>query len=392
MSHEQHPDSAAGRIIVGAAIGAGVLAAAALAAGALAVAAARAVVTPPTRREQDVRILSHDEHTITLSVMPGSVTPGRYTLWFSHEAGHARIGDVISRSATSVTRELLAVDFGDLASARMGRVTGWYYLSPEEFGHPWQDVEIETELGPAPAWLIPAAEPTTRWAIHVHGRAVRREETLRGVPVFREAGFTSLLVSYRNDGDAPASADGRYALGAAEWRDLEAAMRFALDHGAKEIVLFGWSMGGAISLQTLTQSELADAVIGVALDSPVIDWVTALHYQAALNRLPRFVGVGAMVLLRSSWALPLTGSAEPIDLGRLDLVTRARELDVPVLIMHSEHDGYVPITASRALAVTRPDIVTFVPFREAQHTRLWNFDPNRWNTALRTWLGRLPRR
>lgn len=391
MRHGQHPGSTAGRIVTGIAIGAGVLGVGALAAGALALTAARAVVTPPKRREQDVRILSHDERTITLSITPGSVTPGRYTLWFSEESGHARVGEVISRSGRSVTRELLAVDFGDLAAARRGRLTGWYYLSPEEFGHPWSDVQIETELGPAPAWLIPAAEPSTRWAIHVHGRAVRREETLRGVPVFREAGFTSLVVSYRNDGDAPASADGRYALGAAEWRDVDAAMRYAVDHGAEQIVLFGWSMGGAISLQALTRSELADAVIGIALDSPVVDWVTALHYQAALNRLPRFVGVGAMVLLRSAWALPLTGSAEPIDLGRLDLVARARELDVPVLIMHSEHDGYVPITASRALAVARPDIVTFVPFREARHTRLWNFNPKRWNGAIRDWLATLPR-
>jgi hypothetical protein len=42
-------------------------------------------------------------------------------------------------------------------------------------------------------------------------REVRREETLRAVPGFRAAGYTSLLVSYRNIEDTPASLDaGRY--------------------------------------------------------------------------------------------------------------------------------------------------------------------------------------
>ena len=65
-----------------------------------------------------------------------------------------------------------------------------------------------------------------------------RQETLRAVPVFRDAGYTTLLVSYRNDGDAPRSDDHRYALGDTEWLDVEAAMRYALDHGARNIVLW----------------------------------------------------------------------------------------------------------------------------------------------------------
>ena len=79
-----------------------------------------------------------------------------------------------------------------------------------------------------------------------------------------------------------------------------------------------------------------------------------------------------------------------IDLDRLDFVRRARELQVPILIMHSDDDGFVPSTASRALAVARPDIVTYVPFEVARHTKLWNYDREKWEGAIRDWLAGLP--
>ena len=107
-----------------------------------------------------------------------------------------------------MTREVLGVDFGDLAGARRGRLSGWFHLSPRDLPYPYRDVTIETPLGPAPAWLVPAeGGPAKRWVINVHGRAVRRSETLRAVEPFRDAGYTTLMVSYRNDGDAPRSDD-----------------------------------------------------------------------------------------------------------------------------------------------------------------------------------------
>ncbi len=64
-----------------------------------------------------------------------------------------------------------------------------------------------------------------------------------------EAGYTSLVVSYRNDGDAPNSDDHRYALGDREWQDVSSAIEYAFEHGAERIVLLGYSMGGATVLQ-----------------------------------------------------------------------------------------------------------------------------------------------
>jgi alpha-beta hydrolase superfamily lysophospholipase len=373
----------------------GVLGVGAVVAGAVAVLSAvvaRTVVIPPSRRDDDIRILGLDEDArrIMLSATPDSLLPGEYSFWFSGDSGHARVGEIVATDRTGVTRELIDVDFGDLPAARRGRFSGWFWLTPRSLGVPYENVAVPTPLGVAPAWFVPALEEDSdRWVIQVHGRAVRRPETLRAVAPFRESGYHSLLVSYRNDGEAPRSSDYRYALGDREWVDIDAAMDFAIARGAREIVLMGWSMGGATVLQALTRSPRAALVTGVVLDSPVVDWIATLDFQARMRRLPGIVRWGVYTLIRSRWGRLVTGLAEPLDLERMDFVTRAAELDRPILLLHSSDDGFVPASASIALAAARPDLVTFEEFTIARHTKLWNYDRTRWEDAIRNWLDQL---
>jgi alpha-beta hydrolase superfamily lysophospholipase len=365
---------------------AGTLALASLAAAAITVKVARQVVTPPRRREEDIRVLAVTDDTVTLSATKDSLLPGRYGLWFDGGSGHARIGDVLASDERSVTRRLAAVDFGELRAGSRSRLNGWYYLSPRELGYAYENVAVQTELGAAPAWLIPAEGGSTSWVVEVHGRAVRRSETLRAVPVFHEAGYTALLVSYRNDDDAPGSDDRRYSLGDVEWRDVDAAIEFAVAHGATDIVLMGWSMGGAIVLQTATRSAHSALIRGIVLDSPVIDWASVLGFQGAQLNLPLVASRAVLAVIGNTWGRRLTGQAEAIDLARLDFVARAGELTWPILLMHSDDDGYVPSNSSRALAVARPDIVTLDAYSVARHTKLWNYDSARWNLSIAAFL------
>lgn len=371
----------------------GALAAAAttLATGVLAGVMARRIVTPSAKRPDDTRVYAVDlpAGTITLAATVDAVLPGDYSFWFAADAGHARLGAIVHRTERSVTRRILTVDFGDLSTVVSGRLSGYSFLGPWDLGLAFDDVTVPTDLGDAPAWLVPAAGPTADWVIQVHGRGVRRHETLRAVPVFHSAGYTSLLVSYRNDGEAPPSADGRFGLGDTEWRDVEAAIDYAARHGAARIVLMGWSMGGAICLQAATRARHDGRLVGVVLDSPVIDWADVVAYQAVLLRLPRLVVRGALRLMGHRWGGLVTGLHLPIDLPRLDFVTRAADLSLPILILHSDDDGFVPSAPSRALAEARPDIVTLVSFSEATHTKLWNYDPARWNAAILGWLNGL---
>ncbi|MDF2444215.1 MAG: uncharacterized protein JWR01_2418 [Subtercola sp.] len=353
----------------------------------------RSVVIPNDSAVENLRIhaVDLDARTVTLGVSADSLVPGRYSLWFANGTGHARVGDIVSVGGGRVIRSLERVDQGTLQDARWGRLGSWYYLDPRELGLPVEDVVVETELGPAPAWLVrpdpeaPGARPG-RWVIAVHGRGVRRAETIRALPLLHGLGFTTLQVSYRNDGEAPRSSDGRYALGDTEWHDVEAGIRYAVEHGATSIVLFGWSMGGATVLQAATRSEFRDRISAVILDSPVVAWSDTIVFQGHLNHLPEPISQAVMATIGNAVGKVVTGQQQPIDFKRLDFVARASEISFPVLILHSDDDGFVPSTASRKLAEARPDLVTLVPFSIAKHVRLWNYDPARYTAAIRDWI------
>jgi uncharacterized protein len=148
----------------------------------------------------------------------------------------------------------------------------------------------------------------------------------------------------------------------------------------------GWSMGGAVVLQLALASAHADAIVGIVLDSPVVDWRVVLDYQARLLNLPKPIPELAIGALQSSWASRAAGSRSPIPFESLDVVARAGELRHPILLLHSDDDGFVPSDASHLLADARPDLVQLEVFEVARHTKLWNYDQERWNDAIRTWV------
>ncbi|BDZ50778.1 hypothetical protein GCM10025867_30190 [Frondihabitans sucicola] len=161
----------------------------------LSYAVARFIVTPAAGRHERIRIISVDRTagTVALTSTADTRLPGRYGFLFDDGRGYARLGDVVHDNGRVVVRNVDAVDEGVLSSAKRGRLLGWYYRRPADLGLPFSDVTIDTEVGPAPAWLVPPADvepgadtPSKRWAVVVHGRGVVRGETLRAVPAFRE--------------------------------------------------------------------------------------------------------------------------------------------------------------------------------------------------------------
>jgi uncharacterized protein len=372
------------------ALGAGVAAAAVTTAvvGGFVAAVARAVVTPDRKRAERVPITAVDpvRMTVTLERTADTELQGRYSLWFGGGTGHMRIGEVLGTTDTTVTRRIIAIDAGDPTAARRGRWGGWFYLTPGELDVPVEDVDIPTPNGPAPAWVVRADDPDAPWAVLVHGRGVTRAETIRAVPVFRAAGYSVVLASWRNDGVAPRSPDGRYGLGSTEWEDVDAVLRWLAGSGASSVVLMGWSMGGAVVLQTLVRSGFAHLVDGVVLESPVVDWQAVLKSQSQLLRLPRPVRKVAQRLLRTPVLHRLTGLRQPVDLRELDMVARADELTVPILLMHSDDDGFVPSSASHRLAAARPDLVRLEVQTTARHTKLWNHDADWFDARILAWL------
>lgn len=347
---------------------------------------ARKVLTPDLVRPDDTQIHVIHSDSLTLSGPPDLLVPGRYGLWLDGGRGHARIGAMleVDHRRQTVRRELLGVDSGVLQTGS-ARFNGYYYGGDprSDLGLEHEDVAVPTELGPMPAWVVPSEHGDgSRWAVLVHGRGARRHEALRAIPAMHAAGLTCLVPSYRNDGDAPEGPDGRYNLGLSEWRDIEDAIKLALARGAHEIVLVGWSMGGAIVLQFLDRSPLSSVVSRAVLDGPVVDWGDVLRHHAALHRVPAPIGILASALMGQHWAKRLVGVSESVDVARTNWVKRADELSHRMLLIHSRDDEFVPVGPSEALASARPDLITFEPWSLARHCKEWNVDPRRWESVV----------
>jgi pimeloyl-ACP methyl ester carboxylesterase len=343
------------------------------------------VLTPDRQRPDDTHILAVDESTVTLGVTPETVAPGRYGLWLDDERGHVRLGDVleVDDAAGRVRRQVLGVDFGNLAPG-FARWNQYYFALPPDrsLGLRTEYVDVDTELGTMPAWVVPAEPATDRWAILVHGRGARRHECLRAIRPLHDNGINVLVPSYRNDLGARSGPDGRYNLGLSEWRDLEDAGLYAVRRGARDLTLVGWSMGGAIVLQALARSWLADHVSKVVLDAPVVDWADVLTHHALLHGVPGPIAGLGRILMGRREARRLVGVHDPVDVAKTDWVARAGELTHPILLVHSVDDEFVPVGPSQELARARPDLVTMPHWDTARHTKEWNVDPQRWERSV----------
>ncbi|MGL3804860.1 alpha/beta hydrolase family protein [Paeniglutamicibacter sp. R2-26] len=349
---------------------------------------ARRVVTPNAVPEESLAILAvvptDEGQDVILPANQDSTAPGRYSLFFAADRGHARLGEPrgYRTGDRTVTRPVEQVYSGDLSAAARGRLSGVVFNAPSDIGAHYSEVEIPTQVGGAPAWFVEGTDRADTWAICVHGRGANRKEGIRALPTLRALGLSALLVSYRNDGVAPAAVDGRYGLGATEWPDVDAAIDYALAHGAREVMLFGWSMGGAVSLQVADRSANARSISAMVLDGPVINWIDVLSHQARLNRIPEAVGKFGQWLLGNKAGRWMTGLAAPLDLKELNWVERHDQLRIPTLILHSEADDFVPIGPSEQLAGLNPDTVELKRFTRAGHTREWNVDPGRWDREV----------
>ncbi|WP_209324731.1 alpha/beta hydrolase family protein [Brevibacterium renqingii] len=374
-------------------VGAGLGALISVASSGLAAYFARRIVVPENAPEE-LDILHIDgfppNMRIHLPADEETTVPGIYGLYFNQGAGHAVIGDIVEydpRSRT-VSREIRSVTRGDIRRAWSGRWTGVVFPDPLAAGVNFDDIEILSDGGALPAWLLPTdhPEPHDTWAILIHGRASTRAEGLRAAPVLNALGVPAIAMSYRNDAEVRVETNSRYGLGDTEWIDVDAAIDYAVSQGAKNVVLFGWSMGGAIALQAASRGRNRRHVTSLVLDGPVVDWVDVLDGQAKKNLLPTPIAKLTLEMITQPWARPITGLQTPLDLDRMDWVTRAAELDVPVLLIHSDDDEFVPSGPSRALASVRRDLVTMPEYGKARHTKEWNVDPVRWEDDVANFL------
>lgn len=340
-----------------------------------------------------VRAFDEAQQVITLAAAEEREDIGRPGVsGLAWEGGSAILGDVKATAGLEVTRDLLRlagspppVCTGPLDGCDQVDIRGAVFENdPSEMELDFEEVEFESRVGHLGAWQVDSGDGKV-WAIHVHGWNAARNETIRMLTAYREAGITSLVIDYRNDPGAPPDPSGLYRFGRTEWEDLEAAVGYAVDNGAERIVLAGYSTGAAISMAFLEKSELADLVDALVFDSPNLDMAATIRNEASKRTIP---GTAIPVPGTLIWvALEFADFRWDVNWGEIDYVSRADGIvAVPTLVFHGLKDTRVPVEVSRRFEEAVPDLVRLEEFENGGHVTNWNVDATRYAAVLGEFL------
>jgi pimeloyl-ACP methyl ester carboxylesterase len=316
--------------------------------------------------------------TVTLSSGPDAAEPGAFRL--AWPGGHARVGAVLGSGPGSVTRQLSDVSGRLIVGQTAGIEPDPYAGDPlTAEGIPYATVRVPTPLGGMPAWQIAGRRST--WVILIHGLGGSRADMLPVMPALHALGFPMLAISYRNDVGAAPSPDHQSHLGATEWHDVSAAVRYAIGHGAHGAVLFGYSLGGAMALMTAADDLVRGQVRALILDSPILDWQATLTYQGDRHDIP-----GPLINLTETLLAWRSG----LNYAQFSLLQREASLRVPVLLIQGTADTIVPPALAGAFARARPNLVTYLRVAGADHVSAIDTDPSGYRQALTRFLARYP--
>jgi uncharacterized protein len=333
----------------------------------------------------DVRVVAISGGNVQLLAIgdqPGLFKPELYGMAWRGGLGH--LGAAVTVSRGVATRPLTVVAGTAPKAGQLAAIDRAYFLGDPSAALriPLRQVVVHGPLGPLPAWYFPGRGST--FVIGVHGQNGTRTDLLRVIGIVHAMGFPALAVTYRNDLGTARDPSGYLQYGQTEWRDLQAAVQWALAHGAQRIVLAGQSMGGAIVAAFLQHSPLAPKVTRVLLDAPMLDLRTVVGYGASQRTLP-LIGAGIPG--------PLVWTAEQIAAARFGLNWQATNyladaswLKVPALITHGTADTTVPVSLSIRLKALKPSLVTVALFPGAGHVESWNINRTRYMSLLTSFL------
>lgn len=302
------------------------------------------------------------------------------------DTGYAQVGPAISADGGTQVRPFTLLQGEEPPTGPdVAEFDGYAFPpDPSAVEVPVSTVAYPSAIGDLEAWYLPGEGST--WIVAVHGRGADRHELLRMVDAIGHLGYPTLIVRYRNDPGAPVSRDGIMLAGQDEWRDIEAAVDHAIAGGASDVVLYGASMGGAISL-SYAMNEPREVVRGLVLESPLADLREVVRLRSG-EALPVGGPVGDSLLAAGRL---FTWLRIGLDFDTVDYVDRAGELEVPILLFHGTDDTSVPFAVGASLARARPDLVAFHPVEDAVHVRAWNEDPDAYAAVLGGFLEEIGR-
>lgn len=225
--------------------------------------------------------------------------------------------------------------------------------TPERAGLRYETVKLRAADGVELfAWFLPARGTPQATVLFLHGNAENISTHFFNVAWMPSEGFNVLALDYRGyggSGGTPSLAGVQLDIDAA----LEALLRRP-DVDRRRIVLFGQSLGGALAIHYAARGKQRDALRAAIADSAFADYRAIVKEKLA----------GFFLTWPFQWLPALTVDNDYAPLASVRAVS-----PLPLLLIHGERDGIVPVHHSKRLydAATEPKELWLVP--EAGHVQ-----------------------
>src|ERR671911_907838 len=219
--------------------------------------------------------------------------------------------------------------------------------TPTSIGLEHTEVELQSTDGVClSGWWVPV-EGSSLAAVLVPGWGGYKfdEHLLQTLPVYHDAGYSVLLLDLRAQGESDGT---RRTLGYREVRDVRGALTWLQEQGfgPDQIVLHGWSMGGATALRAAPGTGVAAVVEEAAYaDLPLL----------LMGEIPDFVRFGRPLRPAILLAGRLFPDFDPWDVVPKKETAKLSDEGVPLFIIHSTEDTIVPYEQAKILAAAYPD-------------------------------------
>jgi pimeloyl-ACP methyl ester carboxylesterase len=230
-------------------------------------------------------------------------------------------------------------------------VTG---VTPASLGLTYEEVTLITDDGVKLAgWFIPTHNADNEAIVVCHGYPADKGDVL-SFATFLHDKFNLLFFDFR----AMGKSGGKVTT--AGWREKEdfyAAVRYLKLRGMKKIGAVGFSMGGAVII--MANSPDIDAIVSESAYANLESMIHLMYGNFGVFRYP-------FVYITRLWSRIFLG-IDPVNVSPEESI---KDIQVPILLVHSERDSQIPVKHGRALRNANPKTELWL-IDEADHGSVW---------------------
>ncbi len=210
-------------------------------------------------------------------------------------------------------------------------------------------------------WFLPSRQTTAHATIlFLHGNAQNISAHINSVFWLPHAGFNVFLFDYQGYGQS----EGKPSLAGVQ-HDFNAALKWLIDNpdiDNQKLIVFGQSLGAAIALNALSESNYKNTIRGMISDSSFTS-----YRDITQDVLDNFWLTWAF-----QWPLSFTISDEYPPIEAIPKIS-----PVPLLLIHSRQDEVIPYSHGVTLYAAAKEPKLFWTLKDSKHIQIFLVEANR---------------